>query len=176
MLFNFFKKYSDRPIIKIEPTAFGKILDAIAFVLLLLLLVYVFQNYPNLPERIPKHFGSGGRVDEFGKKQSILFLPIIATVIFVLIMILKRFPHKFNYMVKITPKNAEQQYKIGVKIIQISNVFAMAVLWYTSFKIINIALHKDKPDLGDWFAPLVSGIAIIGTLSVIIISVLKNKK
>ncbi len=163
---NLFRKYEDRP----------RINDALAFVFLLLMLVMVSQHYADLPEKIPTHFGSGGTVDEFGSKQTILILPTLGVFIFIMMLVLNRFPHKFNYLVKITPENAAQQYRLGTRIIRFANVFVMGIFYYTSYKIVNISLYQTTSALDKWFVPLILGIAILGTISIFIISLLKNKK
>lgn len=175
-LINLFRKYEDRPRIKIEPTAFDKILDGIAFVFLLLMLVMVSQHYGNFPEKIPTHFGNAGAVIEYGSKQTILILPTLGVFIFIMMLILNQFPYKFNYLVKITPENAAKQYRLGTRIVRFANVFVMGIFYYTSYKIVNISLHQTTPTLDKWFVPLVLGIAILGTISIYIISLLKNKK
>ncbi len=175
-LFNLFRKYEDRPRIKIEPTAFDKILEALALVFLLLLLVMVLQHYTDLPEKIPTQFDNAGAVIEYGSKHTILILPTLGVVIFIMMLILNRFPHKFNYLVKITPQNAPQQYRLGTSIIRFANLFVMGIFYYTSYKIVNISLHQTTPTLDKWFVPLVLGIAIFGTISIYIVSLIKNKK
>ncbi|PIV19405.1 MAG: hypothetical protein COS42_00425, partial [Flavobacteriales bacterium CG03_land_8_20_14_0_80_35_15] len=60
MLINLFKKYDERPRIKIEATVLDKILDGCSLVFLLLMLAMVFQNYADLPNQIPTHFGDKG--------------------------------------------------------------------------------------------------------------------
>jgi len=176
MLFNWFKKYNNRPIIKIEPTALDKIIDAMSLVFLLLILVMVFQYYPDLPNKIPTHFGINGHVDSVGTKNTILLLPALAVVLFILLQVLNRFPHKFNYLVKITPINAERQYRLGTRIMRFTNLFVMLVFYYINFKIIKIAIKQQTPDIDKWFTPAIAGISILGTIIFLTLSLIKNKK
>ncbi|MCF6213809.1 MAG: DUF1648 domain-containing protein [Flavobacteriaceae bacterium] len=174
MLINWFKKYDNRPKLKIKPTAFDIIIDAISFVLLLLMGLMIFQNYSDLPNSIPTHFGIVGAVDEYGRKQMIWLLPGIGFIAFVGMAILNKFPHKFNYLVNITQQNAKQQYTIGTRIVRFTNLFVMAVFFYISNKTLNIALHKSPPSLEVWFAPTILSVIIVGIIVIVITSVLKK--
>jgi len=176
MGFNFFKKYKNRPRFKIEPTAIDRIVDALALVFLLLLLVMVFQYYPHLPNLIPTHFGKNSQADNFGSKNTILLLPALAVFLFVLLQVLNKFLHKFNYLVKITPKNAKKQYRLGTRIMRFTNLFVMLILYYTVNKIIKISINQKTPVIDKWFIPVIVVISVTGLLIALIISLLNNKK
>lgn len=176
MLINLFKKYDERPRIKIEATVLDKILDGCSLVFLLLMLAMVFQNYADLPNQIPIHFGDNGNVDDYGKKQSIFISPLLGIALFIGLNFLYKIPHKFNYIVKITPKNAEQQYRLATRVMHFANLFVMLIFYFTVYKIINSATNKTTPVMDKWFTTMVLAIAMIGGLSVIVLSLLKNKK
>lgn len=175
-IFNWFKKYDDRPRIKIEPTAVDRIIDALSLVFLLLLLVMVFQYYPDLPDKIPTHFNSLGQADDFGRKNSILLLPVMAVILFVLIQILGKYPHQFNYLVKITPQNAKKQYRLGARIMRFTNLFVMMVFYYTDYKVIKMSINQETPNLDKWFVPVVLGVTTVGIIVIFTVSILINKK
>jgi len=176
MLINWFKKYDNRPKLKIKPTAFDIIIDAISFVLLVLMLFTVIQVYADLPNSIPIHFGSGGLVDEYGDKQLIWLLPGIGFIAFVVMIILNKFPHKFNYLVRITEQNAKQQYTIATHIVRFVNLIMTLIFFYITDKTLNIALQKSAPTLGKWFAPTILSVVIVVIIVIVVVSVFKNKK
>lgn len=173
---NLFKKYENRPRIKIEPTAFDKILDASSVVLLVLIWVTVLMNYTDLPAKIPMHFNDAGEVNEYGNKQMIWLLPAIGIVLFLLLYFLNKMPHNFNYLVKITPQNAKQQYTIGTRIIRFTSLFVMGVFYYIVYKTVAITLGTDATTLNKWFSPLIMFISIGGIIAIAIASVTFNKK
>ena len=115
-------------------------------------------------------------MDDYGKKQSILILPILGIALFVGLNFLYKIPHKFNYIVKITPKNAEQQYRLATRMMRFVNLFVMLIFYFIVYKIINSANNKTTPIMDKWFTPMVLAIALIGGLSVFALSLLKNKK
>jgi uncharacterized membrane protein len=66
-----------------------------------------------LPDRIPIHFALGGLADAWGDKVAIWMLPALATIIFAVLTAVSRYPHTFNYRVRITQENARQQYLLA---------------------------------------------------------------
>ncbi|MFK5890775.1 MAG: DUF1648 domain-containing protein [Flavobacteriaceae bacterium] len=173
---NLFKKYEDRPRLKIEPTAFDKILDASSLVLVVLIWVTVFQNYADLPAKIPMHFNATGEVNEYGNKQMIWLLPGISIALFLLLYFLNKMPHNFNYLVKITPQNAKQQYTIGTRIMRFTNLFVSGLFYYIVYKTVAITQGTGASTLDKWFSPLIMFISIGGIVAIGVISVAFNKK
>jgi len=173
---NLFKKYENRPRLKIESTAFDKILDASSLVLVVLIWVTVFQNYADLPAKIPMHFNAAGEVNEYGNKQMIWLLPGISIALFLLLYFLNKMPHNFNYLVKITPQNARQQYTIGTRIMRFTNLFVSGLFYYIVYKTVAITQGTGTSTLDKWFSPLIMFISIGGIVAIGVISVVFNKK
>ncbi len=173
---NLFKKYENRPRIKIEPTALDKIVDALSLVLVVLIWVTVFQNYADLPAKIPIHFNAAGEVNEYGNKQMIWLLPGIGMALFLLLFFLNKMPHNFNYLVKITPQNAKQQYIIGTHIIRFTNLFVMSIFYYIVYKTLAITQSTGAATLDKWFSPLIMFVSIGSLVVIALVSVILNKK
>lgn len=78
------------------------------------LFVLIWQTWaalwgPNhLPGRVPTHFDAAGTPNAWGPPNGMLLLPIVAVFVFVLITVVARFPHSFNYPVRATPQNIER--------------------------------------------------------------------
>ena len=53
---------TQRPRIEIEPTPIDRVVDTLAMMGLLYMVAIVAINYPGLPETIPTHFNSAGKV------------------------------------------------------------------------------------------------------------------
>ena len=49
-----------------------------------------------MPDEIPTHFGLNGRVDAYGTKGSVLLLPVISILIYLLILFVEKFPELWN--------------------------------------------------------------------------------
>jgi len=74
-----------------------------------LMIVY----WPRLPERIPYHFGPSGEPDAWGGKGVLVVAPIIVLFVTSVLTAVMKSPAKMNYPVKITPENAERQYRLA---------------------------------------------------------------
>lgn len=126
--------------------------EVCALLMLLLLWGLTWYYYPSLPETIPTHFNAKGDADGFGRKATILMLPAVATVLFAGMTILNRYPHVFNYPVKITEANALQQYSIATGMIRWLKLVIMLV--FTLIVIRTHAAASDGSGIGRWFLPV----------------------
>ncbi len=77
----------------------------VALAWLLFLAVGAFFGPARLPARIPTHFGVNGRPDAWGPATALLFFPVIAIGLYLLITLVARNPSVFNYPVRVTPLN-----------------------------------------------------------------------
>ena len=141
---------SNRPILKLPLMPFDRSIEVLVWLLFIVFWIFTVTFYPSLPEIIPTHFGGGGEPDGFGSKATILGLPIVSTVLYVMLSIFSRYPHKMNYSTNITAENAEVQYRIMTRMIRVLKVFVLLIFWILDYKTVQIALGW--PDvLGKWF-------------------------
>ena len=87
----------ERPKLKLELTKIDKAVEIMAWLLICADWALVINTYKSLPNIIPTHYNGAGLADGFGDKSMIFTLPLVATVLFVGLTILNRFPHIFNY-------------------------------------------------------------------------------
>ena len=125
---------SNRPILKLPLTAFDLSIEVLGLLLLIGFWIFTVNFYPSLPEVIPTHFGGGGKPDGFGSKATILGLPIVSTVLYLMLTIFSRYPHKMNYSATITAENAEVQYRIMTRMIRVLKVFVLLIFWILDYK------------------------------------------
>ena len=159
----------DRPKIKLELTGTDKIIELFGWFSVLVIWVYTMVNFSKLPDTIPTHFNAMGEADDFGGKASILALPIIATIVFVGISILSRFPHIFNYPVNITKENAQRQYTIATRLMRYVNLIVVLIIGYITFTSIQSAKGQTG-GLGAWFLPVSLGVVFIPIIYYIVVS------
>lgn len=107
-----------RPRIKIELTRVDKMLELLGWLTLFFWWGIILYNYSNLPDIIPTHYNASGQVNGYGKKITIILLPIIGTVIFIGMTVLNKYPHIYNYPSNITEMNALTQYTYATKMIR----------------------------------------------------------
>jgi uncharacterized membrane protein len=143
-----------RPRLRPHLTASDRVLELIGWGLLIGLWGYALGRYGALPERIPTHFNAAGESDAFGNKQSLLTLPVVATVLFVGLSVLNRFPHLFNYLQPITQENALRQYTIATRMIRLLKLVLASVFFALLHLTVQTA-QGEAQGLGTWFLPLV---------------------
>ncbi|MNN12054.1 hypothetical protein D3C81_1250330 [compost metagenome] len=81
-------------------------------------------------------------------------IPFITTVLYVAMTIINRFPHLFNYPVKITEENALQQYTSASRLIRYLKFIVVVIFGIIAFKSIpNVAATSEG--VGTWFLPFV---------------------
>ena len=153
---------SNRP--KIEPslTTTDKMIEFLGWIALVGIWMLALFNYSALPETIPIHYNAAGEADGFGNKSHVLTLPIIATVLFMGLTFLNKFPHKFNYPTKTTTENALHQYTNATRMIRILKLVIVVVFGLIVLKTIQ-NVNGNADGLGTWFLPLVLGLIFIPT-------------
>ncbi len=149
-----------RPVIKVSPTIFDKVLFVAALLLLVSLWMIVLYNYASLPEIIPIHYNASGEVDGYGNKIHILVLPLVATFLFGLLSYLIKFPHKYNYLTRITPENAARQYKYAarsLRAIRLSVVIIFLLIAYETLQHTRDTINQ----FGKWTLPFMLAIIFV---------------
>jgi len=141
------------PKLKIYPTRNELFTEFAAFLLLVFFWIISILSLDYLPDEIPTHYNGSGQVDAFGSKETILLLPLIATLLFIMMSILSKFPHTFNYSVEITKENAEKQYKNAIGFIRLLKIAVLLLFIFMNYQTMQIALEKNK-SLGVWFLPV----------------------
>lgn len=101
----------NQPKLNLKETRANLLLEVLGWASIVVLWAITIFFYSGLPDKIPTHYNLSGEPDSFGTKKTIIALPIIATVLFLFISMLNKYPHIFNYPVKITEKNALAQYQ-----------------------------------------------------------------
>ncbi|BAO76692.1 DUF1648 domain-containing protein [Winogradskyella sp. PG-2] len=147
---------SDRPKIQVPFQTVDVVIELASIAVLLLMWIHLLMEYSGLPESIAVHFNAAGQPDNYSKKSFLWFLPILATVIYVGLFILNRFPHIHNYMVNITEENALRQYRFSTRILRIINFLCVLLLAYINYKII-IGAQTNTTELGTGFLITVIG-------------------
>ncbi|MCC5946437.1 MAG: DUF1648 domain-containing protein [Bernardetiaceae bacterium] len=163
----------NRPKIKLELTTIDKTLELLGWLAIIAIWVLAISNFAKLPDTIPIHYNSVGEADGFGDKTNILILPIIATILFVAMTILNKFPHVFNYPTEITRDNALSQYTNATRIIRYLKFLIVVSFAFIVFKTIQSA-NGEATELGVWFLPLFIGLIFI-PLTYFILKSLKAK-
>jgi uncharacterized membrane protein len=162
-----------RPRIKLELTTTDKVLEFFGWFSVVVTWGLTIVFYNNLPDIIPIHYNIAGEADGFGEKENILTLPVIATIFFVGLTILNRFPQIFNYPTDITTENALRQYTLATKMIRYLKLGLAVILGFITFETIQYA-NGQTEGLGMWFTPFMLGVIFI-PLIYFIVKLIKEK-
>ncbi|HEX3643041.1 MAG TPA: DUF1648 domain-containing protein [Ktedonobacteraceae bacterium] len=102
-----------RPVLHLPRTQFEKLLEVLTALGLIILIAVTVWGYITLPAVIPTHYGFSGAPNAYGSKGSLLTLPIVCICLAVLLTVLSRYPHIYNYPWPITTENAPRQYYLA---------------------------------------------------------------
>jgi uncharacterized membrane protein len=149
-----------RPKIKLVLTKTDKTFEILGWVSIVAIWLLTIINYANLPHTIPIHYNVAGQADGFGGKSNILTLPLIATVLFIGLTILNKFPHHFNYPTKITADNASREYTKVTRLIRYLKFIIVIVFGLMAFQTIRSA-NGQTSKLGVLLLPFTLGLIIL---------------
>lgn len=100
-------------------------------------------------------------------------MPILATVIYIGLTALNKYPHIFNYMTTITEFNAQRQYALATRMLRFIKlailIIFLLIILFTYLTVISVT-----NGLGSWFLPLALGLLLIPTFIFIGQSLKKN--
>lgn len=153
---------NNRPKIKPERKQKDVFIDYLSIAILVSLWAYLFSVFSGLPEEVAIHFNALGEPDRFAPKAGIFLVPGIGTLLFAGIKILSRYPHLFNYPVKITEENASRLYSIAVKMLTFINLAVVIIFTLISIQIVFKAQGSDF--LASWIFPLLTVIVLVPTI------------
>lgn len=138
------------PVLELTWTPLQVILGITGLVGTGLMLGVLIAYWPQLPAEIPTHFDFSGTPDSWDSKQSLLYLAGVGVILYLVMIVLSRFPHLNNYLVAITESNAEKQYRMAVTLML---TLANVMIWmftYIVWQTIRTALGYSE-GLGEQF-------------------------
>lgn len=147
-----------RPVLKVPLTTIDFTLEAIAILGIISLCSLAVVSYSSLPDIIPTHFNLKGQADDWGNKASIFILPGIGLLLFTGITIISKFPHIFNYPVKVTEENAFHLYTKSVRVMRILKALIVILFLFIEWQICKSAENANIPA---WFLPAVLIIPVL---------------
>ncbi len=159
-----------QPKIKIPKTRFEIAFDAIGIIFYILIISYLATHYNALPDRVPSHFNALGEADSFGSKQILLILPAISGGLWVLMTVMEKSPHAFNYL-NLREDNIEAQYKNGRMMVNVLKNEIVLLFGAITYLTVQIATGV-AAGLGELFLPIYL-VVILGSMFVFMWRMLK---
>lgn len=140
---------------------YKKIMNILGWLLLCITFVYIIFQWNSLPDQIPAHYDVYGKVDRYGGKANILLMPIVMGIIFLMLVLLERYPNVWNVPVEVREETKERIYDSMAAVIVTLRCMLMLSALYTT-----ICESQGIP-LSAWYLP----VFLTAVLSVIIIDI-----
>lgn len=102
-----------RPVLSLPYTRLEILLVVFTVLGIIIGIALTVWGWLTLPAIIPTHYGLSDTPNAYGGKGSLLILPIVSVCLAVLLIIMSRYPHKYNYPWPITAENAPRQYTLA---------------------------------------------------------------
>lgn len=141
-------------------TKFQWFLETISVLFLLASFGYIFLKWSGIPETVPMHWGVNGVADSFGSKTGLLFVPVIAGILFAGISALQRHPSIWNFPVKLTDENRDRVYSISLTMLLSVKAVCSASFFEITHSMVNLknmSLWVMMGELGLIFAIIAIG-------------------
>jgi uncharacterized membrane protein len=148
-----------RPILQLRLTKFDYLLEFLAIGILVFHWIFMLNYYCKLPLIIPSHIDSNGEIDGMGPKGLIFLLPTISILMYILISVVNKKPHCFNFPYPITAENAERQYRNSLMMNRVMKMLVQLVFLFVTANIISTALPFGLKFVGLWMFPF--GISLV---------------
>lgn len=162
-----------RPILQLKKKRIDHWLEWTSWLLIAFIWAYSCYHYPSLPDIIPVHYGEGGMADGYGSKNTLFLIPSIVTAIVILLKVINRHPHRFNYLATINQENAVDQYSMATRLIRYLQAFIPAMFLY--IVVIEIkGAGEQNSTLGPWFLLLLIPGIMIPTVYTVYQSLIKK--
>ncbi|WP_421976029.1 DUF1648 domain-containing protein [Roseivirga seohaensis] len=169
------KDKNGRPKLRLKLSGLDVAMELFGWLILIGLWVIVFINFQDLPETIPIHFNAAGKADGFGNKWNMLTLPIVASVLYIGITILNKYPHVFNYPTEIlTEENALKNYTMATQLLRVLKLVLVIIFSLIVFRTLQ-NINGTAEGLGVWLLPLTLGMIFIPMAYYIIKSIKLGK-
>lgn len=149
-----------RPKIKLTLSPLDNAFELTGKIFLVVMWGLTVYTFFKLPTTIPIHFNASGRADGYGNKITLLFLPVLATLLYVGLTQLNKYPHIFNYMVDITEENAPRQYAIATRILRFIKV-AILLIFSLVILFVYLTIIGVTNGLGSWFLPFTLALFLV---------------
>lgn len=141
-------------------------LNILCVVMILVTIIIMIVSWNNIAEEVPTHIGVDGVVDETGDKKSVIMLPILNIIMFIMISVIEKFPSLWNIPIKVTEENKLKVYSITKSMIVAVKFVFTAMFSGLAISIIN----------GAKYTALISAVSATIMFAIIIYSIIRILK
>ena len=153
----------ERPHIKIEKDSLMKAAQMVAILSVIVCWALALYYYTKFPASIPIHFDAAGNPNNFGAREIIFLLPMLATILVLGINWLAKYPHILNYAQEVTEQNAAKLYRASIKMLYIVCAIVGFILMVCVISISG-AVFNEGHKMDNWSLPII--LVLSGMLTV----------
>lgn len=153
---------ANRLILSLPRSPLKLALEVVALLGLVFIVLSTALSWSTLPPSIPSHFNAAGQPDAWSSKEMILLLPAIGVILYLVMTVLSRYPHTYNYVWPITEANAPKQYQLARSLMTVLKTEILVLFGFINWEMMQVSLKRSN-GLGVVFAP-VFFVTIFGTI------------
>lgn len=150
------------------------IIHVLTFMVIFYISFLMVMKYGNTPENISTNYNHNGEPDGLGHKSSLIVIYIVGLILYLGLSILSRYPHLYNYPVKITSDNIRLQYLLGRSLINMLNLGLVIIFLFIIESGLNYSPNNQNLLMGGYFVYFALGVTFIPIVIYFVLS-LKNK-
>jgi uncharacterized membrane protein len=98
----------------------------------------------HLPAIIPTHFNAAGQPEGWGPSRTLLLLPAISAVLYLLMTWVARHPASFNFPVRATPRNRQRLEALALSMIAWLKAEVVCIFAWVEWSAIQAARHPEQ--------------------------------
>jgi len=118
---------------KLKYTKLQLALEIIGLLFLVGMVVFIYTQWDQIPQRVPMHYNALGEIDSWGSKYQTLILPTISILLYIFMTVVSFFPQIWNVPVQITDENKEAVYLSTKNLIIFMKVEILAMFFYLNY-------------------------------------------
>jgi len=150
-----------------------RLLLAATFIVFAGSVAHLIVEWADLPAKVPAHYNAKGEIDRWGSKWELAILPAIGLALIAGMTILSRYPHLYNYPVRITEENAAAQYALARRLIAWINLELAMIFACIGWMSVQAA-KSGSDGMGLWVIPVILFV-VLGTVVFYFVRALRIK-
>ena len=137
--------------------------------IMLAMILYPIMIWDSIPASIPMHYNAVGEIDSWASKGTLMILPIISLIIYLLLTVVTGVPAIWNMPVIVNKKNQEKVYGSGRTLLILLKAEMAGTFFYIEY-------HDAKAEMMPALFLVVDLIIIFGTLIYFIAKMYRDSK
>ena len=92
--------------------------------------IFLIIVWRKIPSVMPTHFNAAGEADSYGKKITLILMPILGYMILLAIIFFERFPNVWNFPVEVNDSNRNRLYMLSFQMMAVVKIMMVVLFIY----------------------------------------------